>query len=547
MKTRDVLVAAAVFSALEAVALNAFAPHLRPAGGVGRLLERFFVANIILFFLYSILIRPYFVSPLRHIPGPKGGSLIFGHALQARRSKPPGDQFRRWMEEIPNDGLIRFRDSFGNDSVFPTSHATLKAVVTDNTYDYEKQENIVGTLRTILGDGLILVEGKEHKFQRKHLLPSFQVSVIRDLYPTFWAKACELTHMMKEETTKPETEFGVWCTRVTLDIIGIAGFGRDFNSLKNPDDEFVRDYQEVLEPHPQKAGWFLISILVSPAVALRIPFWEVPKKLKRISKSLYDFAYNMSKERRAELNGCKLPVDEKDKRNDILSLLVKSNDFSDNDLAHQVLTMMAAGHETTSNTLGWCAYLLATHPEIQTQLRDEIRTHLPSPDNVATETITAATVDSMPLLNAVCNETLRLYPVVPITSREVVKETMLGPYKLPVGTNVFIAPWAVNRNTGIWGKDAMEFIPQRWIDADGRVNNSGGVTSNYSIMTFLHGPRSCIGQGFARSELKCLVAALVGRYDIKLTRERDSYYPAGLVTTKAANGMWLKFGEVPGW
>merc|ERR1711904_15807 len=68
---------------------------------------------------------------------------------------------------------------------------------------------------------------------------------------------------------------------------------------------------------------------------------------------------------------------------------------------------------------------------------------------------------------------------------------------------------AVNRNTGIWGKDAMEFIPQRWIDADGRVNNSGGVTSNYSIMTFLHGPRSCIGQGFARSELKCLVAALV--------------------------------------
>merc|ERR1711939_611723 len=147
MKTRDVLVAAAVFSALEAVALNAFAPHLRPAGGVGRLLERFFIANIILYFLYGILIRPYFVSPLRHIPGPKGGSLSFGHA-----------------------------------SVMPTSHATLKAVVTDNTYDYEKQENIVGTLRTILGDGLILVEGKEHKFQRKHLLPSFQVSVIRDLY-----------------------------------------------------------------------------------------------------------------------------------------------------------------------------------------------------------------------------------------------------------------------------------------------------------------------------------------------------------------------------
>lgn len=495
MKTRDVLVAAAVLSALEAVALNALAPHLRPTGGVGRMLGRFFLVNIVLYGLFATLIRPYFLSPLRHIPGPKGGSLLFGHTIQVRRSKPPGDLMRQWMEEVPNDGLIRFREAFGGESVMPTTQATLKTVVTDNNYDYEKQSNVVGTLRTILGDGLILVEGNEHKFQRKHLLPSFQVSVIRDLYPTFWNKACEMTQMMKEEAKKPEIEFGVWCTRVTLDIIGIAGFGRDFNSLKNPEDEFVRDYQQILEPHPEKAGWFLISLLVSPSFALRIPFWKIPKELNRISKSLYDFAFNMSKERRAELDDSQKPADEKAKRNDILSLLVKSNDFSDNDLAHQVLTMMAAGHETTSNTLGWCAYLLSLHPEIQQELRDEIRTHLPSPDNIATETITAATVDSMPLLNAVCNETLRLYPVVPITSREVVKPTMLGPYKLPVGTGVFISPWAVNRNTSIWGKDAMEFVPQRWIDADGRANNSGGVSSNYSIMTFLHGPRSCIGQG----------------------------------------------------
>lgn len=495
MKTRDILVAAAVFSALEAVALNAFAPHLRPTGGVGRMLERFFIANIILYFLYAILIRPYFVSPLRHIPGPKGGNLVFGHSLDVRRSKPPGDVLRKWMEEVPNDGLIRFRDAFGKDGIMPTNQAMLKAVVTDNNYDYEKQPKVRDILRTILGDGLILVEGHEHKFQRKHLLPSFQVSVIRDLYPTFWTKACEMTQMMKEDAAKSEVEFGIWCTRVTLDIIGIAGFGRDFDSLKNPDDKFVQDYQQVLEPHPQKAAFFLISLLTSPTLALRIPFWEIPKELKRISKGLYDFAYNLSKERRAELNDSKKSSDEKEKRKDILSLLVKSNDFSDNDLAHQVLTMMAAGHETTSNTLGWCAYLLALNPEIQSQLRDEIRNELPSPDNIATETISAATVDSMPLLNAVCNETLRLYPVVPITTRDVVKETMLGPYKLPVGTGIFISPWAVNRSTEIWGKDAMDFVPHRWIDPDGRVNNSGGVTSNYSIMTFLHGPRSCIGQG----------------------------------------------------
>merc|ERR1712130_540918 len=101
MKTRDVLVAAAVFSALEAVALNAFAPHLRPAGGVGRLLGRFFIANIILFFLYSILIRPYFVSPLRHIPGPKeevsSSAMLSMHAAANRPATSSDDGWRRFQ------------------------------------------------------------------------------------------------------------------------------------------------------------------------------------------------------------------------------------------------------------------------------------------------------------------------------------------------------------------------------------------------------------------------------------------------------------------
>ena len=108
-------------------------------------------------------------------------------------------------------------------------------------------------------------------------------------------------------------------------------------------------------------------------------------------------------------------------------------------------------------------------------------------------------------------------------------------------------PWAINRLQAFWGKDAMEFRPDRWINADGTPNNTGGATNNYAIMTFLHGPRSCIGQGFARSELKCLLGALVGRYSFELTREKKDYYPAGLVTSKPANGMWVRLRQVEGW
>jgi cytochrome P450 len=98
-----------------------------------------------------------------------------------------------------------------------------------------------------------------------------------------------------------------------------------------------------------------------------------------------------------------------------------------------------------------------------------------------------------------------------------------------------LSPWAINRSKKHWGPTAEEFLPERWISADGTTNKTGGATSNYSQITFLHGPRSCIGQDFAASELKCLCATLVGKFQFELARSEEGgqYTPAGVVTTKA--------------
>jgi cytochrome P450 len=137
-----------------------------------------------------------------------------------------------------------------------------------------------------------------------------------------------------------------------------------------------------------------------------------------------------------------------------------------------------------------------------------------------------------------------------------------------MNTFVILSPWAINRSTKLWGPNAEEFFPERWINADGTANKTGGATSNYSQITFLHGPRSCIGQDFAGSELKVLCATLIGKFSFELARsEADGQYtPAGVVTTKAkkvismilnsmarahadasVKGMWVKVKEVPGW
>jgi cytochrome P450 len=186
---------------------------------------------------------------------------------------------------------------------------------------------------------------------------------------------------------------------------------------------------------------------------------------------------------------------------------------------------------------------MATHPAWQDALRAEIRQALPSISSG--ETPTTAMIDDLPLLNAIYNETLRLYPTVPVTVRESIRPTFLGARPIPAGTRVILAPWAINRSEALWGPRAAEFTPERWL-APGCAN-TGGARSNYSVITFLHGPRSCIGQGFAKAEFKCLLAAVVGRFSWRMARPEEPVYPAGVVTTKPHGGMHLRMEIVEGW
>ena len=224
---------------------------------------------------------------------------------------------------------------------------------------------------------------------------------------------------------------------------------------------------------------------------------------------------------------------EKGSNVDILSVAIESGGFSDEDLVNQLMTFLVAGHETTAAALSWAVCMLCKYPDIQARLRNEIQAALPDPRQADTK-ISHSDIDGLPFLSAVCNEVLRLYPPIPITLRVAAHDTtILGNY-VPRNTTVYLSPWAVNTSKALWGGDAREFVPDRWM-GPGKAN-TGGSDSNFSNLTFLHGPRSCIGQSFAKAEFACLVAAWVGSFETEFAAED--------FTVQVRNGIAAKPGEL---
>jgi len=112
-----------------------------------------------------------------------------------------------------------------------------------------------------------------------------------------------------------------------------------------------------------------------------------------------------------------------------------------------------------------------------------------------------------------------------------------------------MSTWATNRDPQLWGNDAANLIPERWIDGDvapdgskvdGKPNNHGRASSNYALLTFLHGPGSCIGQGFAKAELRDLLAAFMGASEFGLADAGKEIVPFGIVTMRPMGGLHLK-------
>ncbi|KEF61837.1 uncharacterized protein A1O9_03408 [Exophiala aquamarina CBS 119918] len=405
-------------------------------------------------------------------------------------------------------------------------------VLNSRNYDWEKPAMTRTILTAILGEGLVSVEGNVHKAMRRVAAPAFSGRQTRALAPLFYSKGLALIEVLARQVKKADggvVEITGAISRVTLDIIGAAGVGMDFNALDDEESKLAKLYELVMEP----PSFFMLAESLFPRWLLQQFGWKGYSKTIEAQSQLRSEVRALLQEKKAVINEEKSTPHS----TDIIASIMKSGDFSDDYLIGQLLTFLAAGHDTTASALVWATWLLSRHPQIQDRLRAECSAKLP---NGPVSEVDAAAFDpeNMPFLAAVCNETLRLYPPAPSTVREAIVSTTIRNVPIAKGTLVTIPPWAVNRNRALWGANAADFIPDRWIDGPNAAN--GGAESPYSFLTFLHGPRSCIGQGFARLEMKCLLALLITRFAFETTSPDQMVQICGFITIKPQGGLRLK-------
>ncbi|KAH7324675.1 cytochrome P450 [Stachybotrys elegans] len=526
----------APLTAVVSLLAGKYLPRHLGSGSSWRYSTYVWLVSSLVYIIFWCQVYPRYVSPLRHVPGPKS-IISLGYRGMLKREKPMGDLYLELVKKYPGEDLLSM--AAFDERLLVTNPQLLADLFVHRSYDYVKPPNVSNFLRLVLGNGLILSEGDQHKFQRKNIAPAFNFRHIKNLYPMMWTKAVEMTNLLRSQITQREAkdsnvvELRSWGSKIAMDIIGVAGLGREFNMLNNADDPLLQVYHELLEPSQQNVAYAMACFMFGLGFVRLLP-WRMNQIFNGLTNSLGEHCRAMVREKREAIEK------RSDEHFDILSLLIKSDNFSDDDLKDQLLTFLAAGHETTAGSITWICYLLSKHQDAQQKLRTELQKNL-SPGILQGDTTDIATIlEQLPYLNGVMNESLRLYPTIPLTSRSAIRDTQLGPQFIAKGTRVLVMPWLLNRSPSVWGADAVEFRPERWISENGKPNQTGGASSNYDMVTFMHGARSCIGQGFAKAELRCILAALAGSFSWELAMDDALVVPKGVITIKPANGLYLR-------
>jgi cytochrome P450 len=420
----------------------------------------------------------------------------FGRMMAIRESA-----IGSWSQRAYEEDIIQ-RRFFGRNGFILNMPDAIRHVLVDNYENYVRTPASVRVLRPMLGDGLLIAEGRAWKYQRRTLAPAFTPRAVSTLVPHMIAATDDTIAKLNAASNAPVDLRGAM-QRMTLEIAGrtMFSFGMDRHGAALR--EFVMEYGERLaRPH---------------ALDLLLPLsWPSPQDFARarFRKRWTQFVRLLMAERRAAGKNEGAPP------RDLFDLMGAARDpetgeaLTDEQLGDQVATMILAGHETTATLLFWSLYILALDPATQEELAAEVAGATVSDER---------DIERLKFTRAVVDETMRLYPPAFLIARTAAApDTIAG---MPVRKNdiVLVAPWLLHRHEKLW-RDPNAFMPSRFMPGT-------PPPDRFAYLPFGVGARVCIGAHFALVEATLALAKMIGAFRVGLI-DKEPVMPVGVVTTQ---------------
>jgi cytochrome P450 len=427
-------------------------------------------------------------------PGPKGHFLL-GNTLEfMRRPTLP------LMMELARDyGDIAFLRVGGSHIYVLNNPDYIHAALVKHADKLNKTQSAKRAARQYVGDGLIVSDGDFHRRQRRLVQPAFHTNRIE----TYAQIMVECTHTMLDSWRPGQTpDIAKEMMKLTLEIVARTLFDTGVSGEAYRVGEAIEMILDSIK-----------SRVKSP---YPIPDWLPTRQNQRLREAMQTvdtILFRAIQERRAS------GVD----RGDLLSMLLLAMDEDDGtqmpaeQVRAEAVTLIIAGHETSANALTWAWYLLSQNPEIEEKLVDELDTVL------AGRAPSVHDLPRLPYIEMVVKEALRLYPPAWIFSRKVIEDITIGDYDIKKGSTLLFCPYMTQHDAHYFDSPE-DFVPERFSPEREKE------IARFAYYPFGGGLRVCIGQAFALTEMKLILATIAQRYRLSVPLNQE-------VTLKASTTL----------
>jgi cytochrome P450 len=395
----------------------------------------------------------------------------------------------------------------------------IRHVLLDNAANYRKDRLQRRVLSAGLSEGLLSAEGEQWRLQRRVLAPMFARRTVMDFAPAMMAAADAMIERWSRLGEGAIVDIAAEMSRITLDVVERTIFSDAFGA----EAEAIRIAM---------ATYFNTIGKISPLDILGAPDFIPRLSRLRVHSTLKFFEGEVD---RVISDRRRLLAERPDRApNDLLTRLLEAlvetdskNGIEESEVRSNILTFIAAGHETTANTLTWAIFLLSQSSEWRERVEAEASRELAGPGNGVADRL----VETL----AVIEEAIRLYPPIAAISRVAIDHDEVNGERIKPGSLVVISPYVLHRHRLLWD-DPDVFNPERFL---GRARAS---IDRFAYLPFGVGPRKCIGSTFALQEATLLLAMIARHFRFQL-KPGHPVWPALRVTLRPANGLPMSISK----